>query len=90
MPECDGTRRNGVGKPEPSRELSFGIAVILVVADLPLFHLQELWELAESTMQVRVGQAYPYALKSWLKAIWNDAGMKVINASGDEATIPER
>lgn len=60
------------------------------MADLPLFHLQELWELVESTMQVRVGQAYPYALKSWLKAIWNDAGMKVINASGDEATIPER
>lgn len=39
---------------------------------------------------MKVGEPFPSPLKSWLRSLWNDRGMKVVVAGGEEATIPER
>ncbi|KAG0659428.1 hypothetical protein C6P46_005207 [Rhodotorula mucilaginosa] len=51
--------------------------------------LLELWELGEQYSEVKVGEPFPSPLKSWLRSLWNDRGMKVVVAGGEEATIPE-
>ena len=91
MPSLDGARRDGTRKPRP-----FSVSLPKIAGDptskrtLTSLPAKELWELGEQYSEVKVGEPFPSPLKSWLRSLWNDRGMKVVVAGGEEATIPER